>query len=148
MAQIILSAKSGNDWTTNELKALNITMEPQDTVSFFGSALSNPTVDPILLNNLQRPPGAISKDNRLFFWYLEDATRRFPLGPPTESAVDDFATFLLGMLDYDEPERVVHQHLEIGFLMCGKRVDAKPDVAVMDEEDYILLVQEDKVRPS
>jgi hypothetical protein len=42
----------------------------------------------------------------------------------------------------------VHQHLEIGFLMCGKRVDAKPDVVVMDVEDYILLVQEDKVHPS
>jgi hypothetical protein len=52
------------------------------------------------------------------------------------------------MLDYDKPGRVVHQHLEIGFLMCGKRVDAKPDVVVvMDEKDYILLVQEDKVCP-
>ncbi|OJA10227.1 hypothetical protein AZE42_11608 [Rhizopogon vesiculosus] len=48
------------------------------------------------------------------------------------------------MLDYDEPERVVHQHLEIGFLMCGEMVGAKPNLVVMDREDYILLVQEDK----
>lgn len=51
------------------------------------------------------------------------------------------------MLDYDEPERVIHQRLEIGFFMCGQTVKAKPDVVVMDEEDYILLVQEDKVHP-
>ncbi|KAJ7851442.1 hypothetical protein B0H14DRAFT_3661335 [Mycena olivaceomarginata] len=48
--------------------------------------------------------------------------------------------------DYDEPERVVHQRLEIGFMMCGQKVDAKPDVVIMDGDDYILLVQEDKVR--
>jgi hypothetical protein len=103
-------------------------------------------LDPILLNNLKRPSAPISKENRLFFRYLEDATSRFPSGPPAESAVDDFAAFLLRMLDYDEPERVVHQRLEIGFMMCGQKVDAKPDVVIMDGDDYILLVQEDKVR--
>lgn len=66
MAQIILSAKSGNDWTINELKDLNITVEPRTPVAFFGSALPDPNVDPILLNNLRRPPGGISKENRLF----------------------------------------------------------------------------------
>ncbi|OJA17480.1 hypothetical protein AZE42_03912 [Rhizopogon vesiculosus] len=115
----ILSAKSGNNWTTNDLTAFNITVEPRDPISFFGSPLPNTTVDPILLNNLQRPPGAISKDNRLFFRYLADILR-FPLGPQGDSVIDDFTAFLLSMLDYDEPERVVHQHLEIGFLMCGE----------------------------
>jgi len=52
------------------------------------------------------------------------------------------------MRDYDKPERIVYQHLEIGFLMCGERVDAKQDIAAMDEADYILLVQEVNVRPS
>ncbi|KAJ7508171.1 hypothetical protein B0H11DRAFT_1792850 [Mycena galericulata] len=144
MAKIILSAKSGNDWTRNELHALNISIEPLDPPTFFGAALPDPTVDAVLLDNRTRPSGPISKDNRLFFRYLEDATRRFPSGPPTESAVDDFAAFLLRLLDYDEPERVVHQHLEIGFFMCGQKVDAKPDVVIMNEKDYILLVQEDK----
>lgn len=108
-------------------------------VSFFRS---DATVDSIILKNLQRPPGAVSEDNKLFF--------PFPSGPPTESAFDDFASFFLGMLNYDKPERVVLQHLEIGFLMCGKRVDAKLGIVVLDEEDYIyiLLVQEDKMRGS
>ncbi|KAJ7457269.1 hypothetical protein B0H11DRAFT_2199785 [Mycena galericulata] len=138
-----ISPKSGSDWTENELNALNVTIETLDPISFFGSPLPAPTVDPIFLNNLKRPSGQISKDNRLFFRYLEDATGSFPSGSPAESAVD-FVAFLLKIMDYDEPERVVHQRQEIGFLMCGHKVNAKPDVVLMDDENYILLVQEAK----
>ncbi|KAK7006668.1 hypothetical protein R3P38DRAFT_2728232 [Favolaschia claudopus] len=145
MSRIILSAKSGSDWTDNELHALNITVETLNTDSFFGSSsLPTSTVDPVLLANVKRPSGPLSKSSRLFFRYLEDAAGAFPLGTPAESAVDDFAAFLLSMMDYDEPERIVHQRLEIGFLMCGQSVCAKPDIVVMDGEKYILLVQEDK----
>jgi hypothetical protein len=52
------------------------------------------------------------------------------------------------MLGYDEPERVIHQRKELSFIMCGMEVDAKPDVCVMSESEYLLLVQEDKVRRS
>ncbi|KAJ7709498.1 hypothetical protein B0H17DRAFT_1190703 [Mycena rosella] len=48
------------------------------------------------------------------------------------------------MLDYDEPERVVHQRLDIGFMMCGRKVDATPNMVIIEDEDYILLVQQDK----
>ncbi|KAJ7769118.1 hypothetical protein DFH07DRAFT_290430 [Mycena maculata] len=139
MANIILSSRSGNDWTRNELHALNITVVPLDPIIFFGMAtLPNPTVDPILFQDLARPAGAISKENRLFFRYLRDVS-----GLSTKSAVDDFAAFLLKLLDYDEPGRVVRQlhRPEISFLMSGRKVDATPDVVVMDEEDYILLLQ-------
>ncbi|KAK6974770.1 hypothetical protein R3P38DRAFT_3411506 [Favolaschia claudopus] len=148
MSRIILSAKSGSDWTDNELHALNITVETLNTDSFFGSSsLPTSTVDPVLLANVKRPSGPLSKSSRLFFRYLEDAAGAFPLGTPAESAVDDFAAFLLSMMDYDEPERIVHQRLEIGFLMCGQSVCAKPVIVVMDGEKYILLVQEDKAEP-
>lgn len=142
MSKIILSAKCGSDWTVNELDALNIRIDTLTPTSFFGAALPAPAVAPILLDNRTRPPGKISKQNRLFFRYLEHATNRLPFGLLTESAVDAFTAFLLGMLDYDEPDRVVHQRLEIGFMMCGKNVDAKPNMVLMDDEDYILLVQE------
>ncbi|KAK6977775.1 hypothetical protein R3P38DRAFT_513570 [Favolaschia claudopus] len=136
MSRIILSAKSGSDWTDNELHALNITVETLNTDSFFGSSsLPTSTVDPVLLANVKRPSGPLSKSSRLFFRYLEDAAGAFPLGTPAESAVDDFAAFLLSMMDYDEPERIVHQRLEIGFLMCGQSVCAKPVIVVMDAAD-------------
>ncbi|KAJ7481062.1 hypothetical protein B0H11DRAFT_1807928 [Mycena galericulata] len=133
--------------TFNELTALNITIQALDPASFFGFDLPDPQTDPavlahpVLVNNLKRPAGAISKEDRLFFRYLEHAIRGFPTGPATESDVDDFAAFLLQMLDYDEPEGVVHQRWEIGFIMCGQRVSAKLDMVIMNDEDYILLVQ-------
>jgi len=61
-----------------------------------------------------------------------------------ESLVDDFAAFLLGMFEYGEPDRVIHQRKELSFIMCGTVVDAKPDVCVMSESEYLLLVQKDK----
>jgi hypothetical protein len=51
------------------------------------------------------------------------------------------------MFEYDEPERVIHQRKEVSFVMCGMSVDAKPNVCVMSESEYLLLVQEDKVCP-
>jgi NADH dehydrogenase (ubiquinone) flavoprotein 1 len=38
MANIIRSAKSGNDWSGNELVALNIPIESVDAAIFFGRA--------------------------------------------------------------------------------------------------------------
>ncbi|KAF8965959.1 hypothetical protein BDZ97DRAFT_1729627 [Flammula alnicola] len=145
MANIIRSAKSGSDWTTNELRAYNIRIVDKDAATFFGHPnLPAPTVDPIILNNLDTPPGPITRSTRLFFRYLKDTTERFPPGPPTEAAIDDFVSHLLGLLGYDEPDRVIHQRMEIGFIMCGTRVDAKPDICVLDDDGYLLLVQADK----
>ncbi|KAJ6609533.1 hypothetical protein B0H10DRAFT_2193828 [Mycena sp. CBHHK59/15] len=147
MANIVLSAKSSNQWTFNELAGLNIRIENVDAPSFLGSALPDPRTDstllahPVLIGNLTHPSGVISKDNSLFFRYLQHATRRFALGPATNSAVDDFTAFLLRMLDYDEPKHLVHQRMELDLIMCGQQVTAKPDVVVMNDQDYILLVQ-------
>jgi len=48
------------------------------------------------------------------------------------------------MFEYDEPERVIHQRKEVAFVRCGMTVAAKPDICVMSESDYLLLVQEGK----
>ena len=65
-----------------------------------------------------------------------------------ESLVDDFAVFLLSMFEYDEPDRLIHQRKEVSFVMCGTVVAAKPNVCVMTESQYLLLVQEGIVRHS
>ncbi|KAJ7934935.1 hypothetical protein B0H13DRAFT_2477568 [Mycena leptocephala] len=104
--------------------------------SFFGSALPDPQTDPtllahpVLMSKETLPTELISKDDRRFFGYLRDVTHRFPLGPATDSAVDDLTAFLLRMLDYDEPRSLVHQHMELDLTMCSQRVTAKPDVCV------------------
>jgi hypothetical protein len=143
MANILLSAKSGSDWTDNELTAFNIQVDSVDAATFFNMGqLPDPIVSPVILTNESRPQGPLAKRDRLFFQYMKDAVKG------EESLVDDFAAFILGIFEYDEPERVIHQRKEVSFVMCGMTVSAKPDVCVMSESEYLLLVQEDKVRPS
>ena len=82
-----------------------------------------------------------------FFAYIEDI---MIIPPCEESLIDDFGSFVLKMMRYDEGRCVIHLRKEIGFEMCGQCVDAKTDVCVMERSGtgskYLLLVQEDKVR--
>ena len=57
----------------------------------------------------------------------------------------------LKMMSHDGGRRVVHLWKELGFEMCGQRVDAKTDIFVMERSGttsvrYLLLVQENNVR--
>ena len=147
MANIILSAKSGSSWTDNELTAFSIQVDTVDAATFFSTStnrLSDPavSVSAVILTNERQPQGPLTKVDRLFFRYMKDAETG------EESLVDDFAAFVLGMFGYDEPDRVIHRHKELSFIMCGTQVDAKPDLCVMSDSEYLLLVQEDKVRCS
>ena len=93
----------------------------------------------MILTNEKRPEGFITKPARLFFQYMKGAVTG------EESLVNDFTAFLLGMFEYDEPDRVIRQRKEVSFVMCGT---AKPDVCVMSESQYLLLVREGKVSHS
>jgi hypothetical protein len=109
MADIILSAKSGSDWTDNEF---HIEIESINAATFFNTAqLPDPSISPVILTNERRPDGPLAKTDRLFFHYLKDAIRG------EESLVDDFAAFLLGLFQYDEPDRIIHQRKE-GTILC------------------------------
>ncbi|KAF8874855.1 hypothetical protein BD779DRAFT_1565425 [Infundibulicybe gibba] len=147
MATLTRSAKSGSKWAPNDLRAFNIQVVLQDAFSFFNlQELPVPQNIPhAIWNSVTPPPAAqLSKTERLFFGYLEDAVT---MPPEEESLVKDFVAFLLGMLDYDAGSRIVHTRKEMPFYMCGSRVDAKVDVTVIERDplfQYILLVQEDK----
>ncbi|KAF8332396.1 uncharacterized protein EI90DRAFT_2885864, partial [Cantharellus anzutake] len=53
MANLIRSAKSGSDWTRNELAAYHIECHREEPLAFFGvQALPQPLVDPELLTSL------------------------------------------------------------------------------------------------
>lgn len=145
MANLIRSAKSGSDWTINELDAYNIVVTVQDVATFFGNPiLLQPSVHQVILDNEMYPDGGIAdKRDRLFFYYLEDA---MAIPPGEESAVDDFSAHLLSMLQYDDPDnRYIRQRKDIPFFICGTDSYAKTDVCIMDRKlRILLLVQEDK----
>ncbi|KAH8998675.1 hypothetical protein EDB92DRAFT_1933054 [Lactarius akahatsu] len=135
MADLVRSAKSGSRWGTNKLIAFNIELIDKNTQPFFDTHLAS----------AHEPAGSLHKADMDFFAYMEDA---MAIPPGEESFVGDFAAFVLRMMRYDEGRRVVHLRREMGFEMCGQRVDAKADVYVMERSGtgakYLLLVQEDK----
>lgn len=142
MANLIRSANPGNDWTDNELLGFNIVIQNVDVATFFGTPqLPQTTVAPVILNNIERPAPTtvLSKDERLFFKYLERAILY------EEAAVHDFSGHLLRMLNFDDNERSIVGKREMGFTMCGTRVWAKADIAILDDADYSFIIQEDKV---
>jgi hypothetical protein len=159
MANLPRSAKSGGDWTVNELRAYNISVVDQSVQEFFGISEAEIAARPLPVSQTlltaesmpSRPPA--SKQEVQFFSLMLDAQANKPVH------VDEFVAFLLDLLGYDElPEenetilRVIRSHTEMGFLMCGMDVSATPDVAVQhrwrERLRCVLLVQEDKVRPS
>ena len=134
MAAIIRSAKSGSDWTTNDLRAYNINVVNEDIVTFFGiDHLPYPPVRPVILTNLDYPANGLpDREDRLFFDYMHYAM----LTPPGEvSAVNDFAAHILSMLRYDEPDRVIRQRKDIPLFTCGSETHAKTDICVMDRKE-------------
>ena len=155
MANLIRTAKSGSSWTPNDLRAFNIQVIREDIESFFGKINNlkhkpkTTPISPVIWNNVEAPAGKLSKSDKNFFAYLEDAMQ-IRLGE--QSLVIDFAAFLLGMLGYDDDlQRVLRTRREMSFYMCGAKVDAMADVAVLEREgplsQYVLLLQEDKVCP-
>ena len=107
----------------NELHAFNIWVASVGTAQFFGNTVLPPAaISPVILNNVQMPPGLISKDDCLFFDYLTDAER----SSLEESAVDDFAAHILRMLDYDDQDHRIRTRKEIPFIMSGCHIDTKP----------------------
>jgi hypothetical protein len=96
---------------------------------------------------LEEPAGPLHKADMDFFAYMGDP---MIIPPGKESLVDNFAAFVLKMMRYDEGRRVIRLRKEMGFEMCGQRVDAKTYICVMERSGtgakYLLLVQEDKVR--
>jgi len=132
-------------WTEHDLLAYNITIVDKDVTTFFGNSnLPELTVlDPIILNNRDKPPGALANSTRLFFAYLNFTKREFP---PIESAAPVFFGYLLSLLGYDQPDRYIHKWRKIGFIMSGIPVNVKTDICVLDEEAaYLLLVKGGKV---
>jgi hypothetical protein len=75
---------------------------------------------------VDKPAGPLVKDDRLiriFFQYMRLVEN--PRSP--ESRIDDFAAFILRILNYDNEDRIICQRTEISFPMAGQRVDAKID---------------------
>ena len=153
MANLERWAKPPDEWITYDLDVFNIQVISEDAQTFFGvpeSDLPTPqTISPVILNNLTvptTPNDTLSKTERLFFAYLEDAMRFYA---EEESQVKDFVVFLLGLLDYDVGPYILHTRKDLLFYTCREYAAAKADVVLTERRGALfhhrLLVNEDKV---
>ena len=145
MANIIRSAKSGSDWTANELIAYNITTSSILPGQFFLDP--NPSLNHIDAAILNSPPDdtdpAISHPASVYLGYLDLASKA-----AQENFLDDFTAETLKLLGFNELRDVtVSTRFIIPLTICGEsnRV-AETDVCLIHTPSFSLLVLvEDKI---
>jgi hypothetical protein len=115
MANLVRTAKSGSEWTGNELLAFNIRVVDNIAAFFNTTQLPATQVSETILNNLEKPNQPLPKDDRLFFRYLGLVEK--PQSP--ESHADDFAAFILRILNYDDQDRIICQNRSFPLLWLG-----------------------------
>ena len=109
--------------------------------TFFGvKTLPRPAVAGELLNKVNANDMANDANYKLLR-YMDLAMCR---KPREESAVEDFAVHLLGLLDYVPRSRMAHTRADILLTICGQERHTKTDVCIVDSKEVLLLVQEDK----
>jgi len=143
MANLVRSAKSGNDWTEIELAAYHIDCRREDPLAFFGvQTLPEPQVDPELLTALHA--AQVANDRNAELLNLLDMAMVVPWAG--ESAVDDFTAALFRALGYAQRNRVARTRRDMSLFICGEFKRAQADVCTIDydQNDILLLVQEDK----
>ncbi|KAJ6508025.1 hypothetical protein C8R47DRAFT_1100338 [Mycena vitilis] len=144
MANLIRSAKSGNEWTVNELAAYNIHVHEQSLKDFFDvEAVEDlPDVQASLatFSTTEDRINAPDDDTYRLLHFL-DLAHSPKVGQ--EAAVDLFAEKLLDKLGYAEGRRIIMIRQALPLFICGSICSAQTDVCVLDSNDILLLVQED-----
>jgi len=135
----IRSAKSGSDWTKNELIAYNISVSSVPAELFF-SSVAEPSLDHLDPNILIAPAGAegpnLSDAVIAYLGYLDLA-----VSATQESSVDDFAVRTLDLLGFNERGTVVATRYAIPLTICAdsNRI-AQTDVCLLHRPTMVLLV--------
>ncbi len=145
MANIMRSAKSGSDWTLNDLTAYNIVIHRQSSATFFGYKPNTipDAIDPAFLTATVPPQENLSDDTYRLMQYLDLATRT---NSGQEPAIHDFSRELLCLLGFEERGTILRSRYNIPFMICGDdRRSAQADICLLHVTSTILLViQEDK----
>jgi hypothetical protein len=145
MDSLIRSAKSGSDWTENDLRAYNIQIRCEGVATFFGDPnLRLPEVNEEILTTLEAEDMSSTPNTRLI--RLLDRAM-IPAPDREESAVRDFAVQLFDILGYKGGNIITRTRRSIPYLICGEWRVTMADVCLIDclqDDDIILAVQEDK----
>jgi hypothetical protein len=144
MADLIRSAKSGSDWTTNELEAYNIRIVDKGEEEFFGKKANKlpSEIDSDLLTYEFTIGQDVPEETSEIISFLDLACSP---EDNQESAVDDFARLLLETMGYRSKTRVIRTRHRIPLLISGVQSMAQTDVCIIRKNrNILLLLQENK----
>ncbi|KAF5351677.1 hypothetical protein D9756_007518 [Leucocoprinus leucothites] len=142
MSSVLLTCKSGNDWTQADLQRFAIRVTDIPFEGFF-SPLSLSDLPP-LPHSLEPfasiPHHTQAPDDATYKWlhYLDLAQ-----DDPEEIAVDVFADRLLHLIGYDQGRRLILTRHAIPSVFCGIQYSLTTDVCICDENETILLLAKD-----
>jgi hypothetical protein len=141
MADLIRTAKSASDWGRNELRAYGINMRTVDSQHFFGRIPSEVAAEAQEFLATTNWKDAQGKDTLIALRLLGAATS---LKEAHESSVDDFSTALFNIIGYVSRTRMARSRMPMALHICGEARSAQADICLLNEEEIVLLVQEDK----
>ncbi|KZV71473.1 hypothetical protein PENSPDRAFT_630163 [Peniophora sp. CONT] len=149
MANLIRTAKSGNEWTNDDLISYNISIEYEDASTFFETdEMPAPSVDEDVLTMEDRTKDPATIGSAQLICHLDHSLKPTPR---ETSRVVDFARVLLPILGYDGLSTVVCMRATIPFEVCGECRSTLVDVCLEDVargdiplRDIPLVIQEDK----
>ena len=135
-----------DDWTQFELFHSGINIKPQSKQEFFGSANLPAPVIPSLAGFMTTEDRvhAVDRETRKLLHHLD-----LVLDPQIgqDSVVDNFAAKLLEKMGYDDGDRIIFIRREIPIVISGVPYTTQADVCVMDDDNQILLILQDKLLP-
>ena len=112
---------------SNELLAYNINIQLQN------AAIENEILTKFTADDMT------SDSNYKFVRYMDLA-----MNPAGESALDNFAVWLLTLLGYAPRTSMTRTSVDIPLNICGEQHYAKTNVCVVDGDDILLFVQENR----
>ena len=140
MAELNRTAKSGSEWTINELLAYRIIFKSISPIQFFSSP--NPSLDHLDPAVLEAAPGTIdaqmSKQTVIFLSSLD-----FAIVGNYRAYIDDFARETLYLLGFADRYMVISTRHTIPLTICGKTSEtAETNVCIvyLPRPTLILLV--------
>ncbi|KAK0462855.1 uncharacterized protein EV420DRAFT_1521305 [Desarmillaria tabescens] len=142
MANLTRNVKSGNEWTQSELSAYNILVEEKSLAEFFGVDELPPLADGMsIFSETEDRCSAPDDETYKLLLYLDLANRP---RPGQEASVQVFTKEFLQKLGYDAGRRIVMIQQKLPFIVCGTKCSAQTDVCILEEDEILLLVQENK----
>ena len=131
--------KSGNEWTSEDLQAYNITIREDDFGTFFGQPV--PILSPSELLQKENASDMETLENCRVMTYMYLAMVRVP---NEESAVIPFLEILFSALEYETLAKSVILFQQMPFFACGESRNATADLCITDASEVLLIAQEDK----